>query len=145
MRDRILQIINSEQMNPTSFAKVIDIKPATLSHILNGRNNPSLDVITKIHTAFPHIRLEWIIYGDGEMYSSFRSTQDENNHENLKNTWESADADDFRKEISSKDSQSKDNIADTEEIRYIERPSRKIKEIKIFFDDDTYETFVPQK
>ena len=33
----------------------------------------------------------------------------------------------------------------TEEIRYIERSAKKIREIKIFFDDDTYETFVPQK
>ena len=32
-----------------------------------------------------------------------------------------------------------------QEIRYIEKPARKITEIRIFFDDNTYETFRPEK
>ena len=36
------------------------------------------------------------------------------------------------------------NIAQTE-VKYIDKPQRKITEIRIFYDDQTWETFVPKK
>ncbi len=48
MKDRIKQIIDQEHLSPSSFADKLQLGRAVVSHILNGRNNPSLDVVTRI-------------------------------------------------------------------------------------------------
>ena len=45
MKDRIAQIMQKEEMTAGQFAEKIGISPSSLSHILSGRNNPSLEVI----------------------------------------------------------------------------------------------------
>lgn len=50
-----------------AFAESIGIQQSTLSHILNGRNNPSLDVIMKVHQKYNYVNLEWLLYGHGNM------------------------------------------------------------------------------
>ena len=49
IKDRIKIIMEKENMASGAFAESIGIQQSTLSHILNGRNNPSLDVIMKVH------------------------------------------------------------------------------------------------
>ena len=48
MKDRIRLIMEKENLTPAKFADRLEINRAVISHILNGRNNPSLDVVTKI-------------------------------------------------------------------------------------------------
>ncbi len=47
MKDRIKLIMEKENLTPAKFADKLQINRAIISHILNGRNNPSLDVVTK--------------------------------------------------------------------------------------------------
>ena len=47
-KDRIEKVMIKEGLNATQFAAEIGIKSPTLSHILNGRNNPSLEVLKRI-------------------------------------------------------------------------------------------------
>lgn len=68
MKDRIRMIMESEGYTPARFADTLDIGRAIVSHILNGRNNPSLDVISRILEAFPSINPDWLLFGTGEMY-----------------------------------------------------------------------------
>lgn len=150
MKDRIIEFMNYLQMKPSSFANATNIKLATLSQILNGRNNPSLEVVTKIRTAFPYLSYDWMISGEGPMCKEEPTLPfDENGgfktDENREFTAERTDDTENRKDFVPYQPQDQGKSAVTEEIRYIERPAKKIREIKIFFDDDTYETFVPQK
>ena len=57
-----------EQISPTRFALMIGTQPSVVSHILNGRNKPSLEVAQKILNAFPTINPDWLILGVGAMY-----------------------------------------------------------------------------
>ena len=66
MKDRITQIMQKEEMTAAQFAEKIGLSPSSLSHILNGRNNPSLVVVMKIHMACSYVNLPWLIYGEGE-------------------------------------------------------------------------------
>lgn len=59
--------MQKEEMTAGQFAEKIGLSPSSLSHILNGRNNPSLDVVMKIHKACSYVNLPWLIYGEGEM------------------------------------------------------------------------------
>ena len=67
MLERIQKIVKEYNLSPTVFADKIDIPKANVSHVLNGRNKPSLDFVLKISEAFPEINLEWILKGTGTM------------------------------------------------------------------------------
>lgn len=65
MRERIKVIIDKEGMSQGQFADFIGVNRPTLSHILAGRNNPSMEVVMKIHQAFPRINVVWLLDGKG--------------------------------------------------------------------------------
>ena len=48
MKDRIKQIMDSQQMSQQSFAAFLDISPATLSSIFTGRTKPTLSTVEAI-------------------------------------------------------------------------------------------------
>ena len=45
----------------------LGIQPSNISHLLAGRNNPSLDFVKKLKETFPEYNLEWIIFGKGSI------------------------------------------------------------------------------
>lgn len=67
MKDRIVTFIESEGITPAEFADQIGIQRSSLSHVLNGRNNPGFSFIQKILTTYPKINSRWLITGDGNM------------------------------------------------------------------------------
>jgi len=75
MKDRIVQLINSEGLTSSKFADTIGVQRSSISHILSGRNKPSLDFVQKIRRSFPHVNIDWIIFGEGEMYTSQESSK----------------------------------------------------------------------
>lgn len=148
MKERIAEIMKKEQLSPALFAESIGIQRSALSHILNGRNNPSLDVVMKIHQRYNYINLEWLLYGKGPMTSqdvTKEGLQPTLFDENTINTSNDTVANEYRKEIASKMTEISPKEVVREEIRYIERPQRKITEIRIFFDDNTFEIFKGDK
>lgn len=73
MKNRVIQLINSEGLTSSKFADTIGVQRSSISHILSGRNNPSLDFVQKILTSFPSIDPNWLISGSGNMYKSQNS------------------------------------------------------------------------
>jgi transcriptional regulator with XRE-family HTH domain len=67
MIDRIQKIIQLKKLNSSAFADKVGVPRSTISHILSGRNNPSLEFIQKVLDTFPEIRTEWLVRGDGHM------------------------------------------------------------------------------
>lgn len=51
------------QHNASSFAELLGVQRSSLSHILNGRNNPSLDFITRLLDNFPNVDANWLVTG----------------------------------------------------------------------------------
>lgn len=68
MKDRILKILNNENLSATKFADIIGVQRSSISHIISGRNKPSFDFISKTLEKFPEINAEWLINGKGDMY-----------------------------------------------------------------------------
>ena len=153
MKDRITQIMQKEEMTAAQFAEKIGLSPSSLSHILNGRNNPSLDVVMKIHKACSYVNLPWLIYGEGTMEGQPEAPQSEASgvsgislfDESAFFAPEGTDERENRKEMASKSPVFTPKEIVREEIKYVEKPARKITEIRIFFDNGTYETFRPEK
>lgn len=67
MKDRIQKILTSESLTSARFADIIGVQRSSISHILSGRNKPSLDFLNKILTQFPNISGDWLITGNGSM------------------------------------------------------------------------------
>lgn len=139
MKDRIIQIIQKEGLSNAEFAERIGVSVSSLSHIFNGRNNPSLDLVMRIHKACPYVNLNWLLYGEGQM-------------EDKKPTGSAPDLfSQFSEEqkmaekVASVTAESRIESVIQPEIRYIEKPQPKITEIRIFFDNGTYEIFKPEK
>ena len=63
---RLKKILEYYDLSASAFAEIIKVQRSSISHILSGRNNPSLEFITKVLTAFPDIDLTWILSGVGE-------------------------------------------------------------------------------
>lgn len=64
--NRLEKILDTYGLNASTLADEIEINRSTVSHLLSGRNKPSLDLIMKLHARFPEVALEWWIYGEGE-------------------------------------------------------------------------------
>ena len=70
MKERIAHIMRSKNLKATDFAALLGIQPSAISHILAGRNRPSLEIVKKIKETFPEYNLDWIVFGIGPMTSS---------------------------------------------------------------------------
>ena len=177
MKDRIKQLMELKQMTQQSFAEYIEMSPASLSSIFNGRTKPTLNIVEAIKRKFPDISMEWLLFGTGPMLMSnsalsdtttaglstsgnqSASTAATDNVSNKDNS-PSPTPTNHTASQSSRQSEQKDsnqacdpagspNATHPEvirqEIKYIDKPQRKITEIRVYFDDLTFESFVPAK
>lgn len=67
MKDRIAHIIRAKNLTAAEFAVQLGIQPSNVSHLLAGRNNPSLEFVKKLKETFPEYNLDWIVLGKGPM------------------------------------------------------------------------------
>lgn len=73
--NRFTKVIEYSELTPAEFAEEIGVQRSSISHIISGRNKPSLDFITKIKTAFPKLEWDWLINGEGEMLTSDKASE----------------------------------------------------------------------
>ncbi len=65
--NRFKEIMHYSQLKPGAFAAKIGVQNSTLTHIILGRNTPSLTVIQKVLLAFPEINADYLLLGKGEL------------------------------------------------------------------------------
>lgn len=66
---RLQQVIDYYGETASSFSDIIGVQRSSISHILSGRNKPSLDFVLKILAAYPEVELYWLLNGRGEFPS----------------------------------------------------------------------------
>lgn len=76
-RERLLKIIEEEGLNAKQFAEEVGIQAGTISNIVNGRNNPSLDVMQRVLNRFRTLNSDWLILGVGNMYRTAGNAQND--------------------------------------------------------------------
>lgn len=184
--------MKEKNMNASQFSDAIGIQRATISHIIAGRNNPSLDMVMKILTKFPEISPDWLLWGKEPMK---RSLQENIGNNSISGITELALSDDLfslpnfpltdkkkkKKKIKRSENAIKnpattekpkthagihsetefagnvcqgggvynyklnpDGIAN-ETIVCKKYPSKTIDKLLIFYSDNTFESFIPEK
>jgi transcriptional regulator with XRE-family HTH domain len=68
MNNRINLLLKTEGLSNSKFASILGIQRSNITHIIDGRNKPSLSFIEKLMSKFPRVNIEWLINGTGEMY-----------------------------------------------------------------------------
>lgn len=135
MKDRIECLLEKQNLTPTRFADMIGLNRSALSHIISGRNKPSLDVITKILQSFPNLNSDWLLFGKEPMYLSDDIVSDTNEKAAPVRSGSLFDHNTLNQGTVSKQP----------EIQQPVSQERKIARIMIFYNDNTFETIIPDK
>lgn len=138
-------ILDYYSLSASTFADKISVQRSSLSHLLSGRNKPSLDFILKIIEAFPEVDLYWILNGIGTFPKSNPSDKSIfnepikvdaptpiSNIEEQGNLFNEVDKkEDFKKTA-------------VDEHRIISSNQSKIDRIVIFYSDGKFEEYSPK-
>jgi transcriptional regulator with XRE-family HTH domain len=68
MKERLLEFLKNENKSSAQFAEEIGVQASGISHILSGRNNPSLDFVLKMLEKYQYLSTDWLLFGKGSMY-----------------------------------------------------------------------------
>lgn len=162
MKDRIRLLMEQTKLSQQDFAMKLGISPASLSGIFTGRTNPTNNHVNAIHRAFPEVNVSWLLFGEGEMYEA---TGAGGQHPGGQVAAEAGSL--FPpSEVLSPEAQaamrasgvpvSTESAAEppvpahamrsllaqfSQTAKKEDKPRPKIKEIRVFYDDGTYESF----
>ncbi len=75
VNQRIVKLMEVQQVTARRFASEIGIQASTVSNIVNERNNPSLEVLQRILSTYPSVSPDWLILGSGSMYREINDSQ----------------------------------------------------------------------
>jgi transcriptional regulator with XRE-family HTH domain len=112
--DRLKKVMTFHHLTASLFADKIAVQRSSISHILSGRNKPSLDFILKVTTTFVDVDIYWLLYGKGS----------------------------FPKVAESKQRTPTPSLLNTEQASGSNSSSKKIQRIVVFYSDGTFEEYV---
>lgn len=149
MKDRILEFLKAENKSSAQFAEEIGVQPSGISHILSGRNNPSLDFVLKMLSRYKFLSTEWLLFGKGTMYKDSGG---------MKSLFEQTLFDQKSEQIENKVDPNIIKVTDTEEIPDERKENRNYEPVKEkentrysdvekivwFYSDGSFEEYYPR-
>ncbi|MBO5702952.1 MAG: helix-turn-helix transcriptional regulator [Bacteroidaceae bacterium] len=161
MKDRIRMLMQKAGMTQKDFANCLQISEASLSSIFNGRTNPTNTHVCAVHKAFPDVNINWLLFGEGEISEEFADGADAENAVLKPTPSAPGSVSEVRPAEPAKPAFGVKNEplsvelampvsvlgsvsnAVIESEKKCDKTNRKVKEIRIFYDDGTYEIFIP--
>ncbi|MBQ3245068.1 MAG: helix-turn-helix transcriptional regulator [Bacteroidaceae bacterium] len=167
-RERIELLMKCYNLTPSQFADRTGIQRASVSHIISGRNKPSLEVMQKIFEAFPELDIKWLMTGQGDepvMGASVEAPEVKPVENTLftqpqppmQNTQPAI----MRTQVANEPQpvrQSKPQSAtlrqqaerparrtQSQRIQAVHTDEKRIKEIRVYYTDGTYEILFPER
>jgi len=140
MKERLIEFLKAENKTSAQFAEEIGVQPSGISHILSGRNKPSLDFVLKMLEKYPFLSTEWLLFGKGDMYkdeSMQKLFEDSEESEESSDNVVNQPVEESEKEISDV------NLRNTGgQVRDREQ---KVEKIVWFYMDNSFREFLPGK
>ncbi len=142
MKERLIEFLKAENKSSAQFADEIGVQPSGISHILSGRNNPSLDFVLKMLEKYKYLSTDWLLFGKGTMY---KENSVQTLFDNLDPIREIPKIEKDREPANSKfeygASDKQENVSGTKNIRSGKKSD--IKKIVWFFENNEFEEFNP--
>lgn len=120
LTEKIKQILSDKNTTPSLFADEIGIQRSSMSHILAGRNKPSLDMVQKIVRRYPELGVKWIL-----------------DDEPLPDTPNESVPESRKKSLTVPPTIQTNPVKEKNEIL----PEKKIEKVLIFYSDGTFQEF----
>jgi transcriptional regulator with XRE-family HTH domain len=144
MKERLQEFLRSENKSSAQFAEEIGVQPSGISHILSGRNKPSLDFVLKMLEKYKFLSTEWLLFGKGSMYKDLRmqSLFDEENAERQNNVFKSIQD----KAIKPEPDLSDDSMTGAD-INFSKNSVNKVSSVARivwFYSDNSFEEYLPR-
>jgi transcriptional regulator with XRE-family HTH domain len=137
MIERILEILKIRNLSPAQFADLIGVQRSGMSHLISGRNNPSLEFIQKVLKTFPEINSDWMLFGKGKMLNrEISATQQMSIPE------DTAVTEQVPKE--SIPVLKKEEIEKPAKRKWVAAEGKQIEKIVYFFRDNTFKEYFPE-
>lgn len=128
MKDRIKKFMNVKSLTAAELADKIGVQRSNVSHVLNGRNNPSSVFIEKLLQTFPELDARWLILGEGEMLMRQEPQQE------MK----------FENNVSEMSQKSMTDLLTKSENKIETDSPKNIDRIVILYDDKTFRDYFPE-
>ncbi|MCD9573886.1 helix-turn-helix domain-containing protein [Flavobacterium soyae] len=143
---RLEIILDYYGLNASSFADKIGVQRSSMSHLLSGRNKPSLDFVMKILDVFPEVDLYWILIGKGNFPKSENKTI--SNFQNTDSDFPSSSSKNYSGEdlfIPINNDENKSVIKSSIEIKKpnLSFEEDEIEKIVIFYKNGIFKAYVP--
>lgn len=130
--ERFRYLMKLNQLTASAFADEIGVQRSSVSHILSGRNKPSLEFIQKVIQRFPKVDAGWLISGVSGAQTEHKSTEE------LRPV-KAVESSQLKREVDSAE-----EITESKESSQEPKPTglaRKVKRIVVFYTDETFEEF----
>ena len=162
IKDRIRVLMEEQHMTQQVFAEFLEQSPATLSSIFNGRTSPTLKIVDAIKMKIPDINIEWLLYGTGEVHIPHpESGQQDLFNPSVNPQEQMINFESNTPSVTPSGPYPSNSVPPTagfgygvktthpefprEEIKNVDKQPRRVTEIRVYYDDQTYETFIPAK
>jgi len=149
MVSRIKKIMEEKNISSAQFADEIDVQRSSLSHVLSGRNKPSLDFMMKIKKRYPEISLDWLLLGEGNMYPEQEKEVPPDLQESAQDSKRQSEIDFTPGEkhvMSEEDKELYHQVRDEEQAVYgVRKPtgSDRLLRVILIFENGTFSSFTP--
>lgn len=140
---RLEKILEYYNLNASSFADKIGVQRSSLSHLLSGRNKPSLDFILKVLEQFPDIDLYWILNGKGQFPNTNETPlpQSYSTETVLRTETSTTPKTENSSENDFLPKSNKNVIAEKSTNNVVERFSSEIEQIVVFYKNGTFKIY----
>ncbi|HON52572.1 MAG TPA: helix-turn-helix transcriptional regulator [Bacteroidales bacterium] len=132
IHSRIYQLLQQKGISAAQFADTIGVQRSSMSHLLSGRNKPSIEFLEKCLIKFPDIDIIWLITGKHSLHSQENNTQLQLNVVNSSGLLNQASLFDAV--------ESKTVISSTQK----QLQKKSIERIVTFYSDKTFTEYIPE-
>lgn len=142
------------QLKPGQFARMLDINPAIISHILAERNKPGVDLLQRILSNFPQVSPDWLLLDSGEMFRNPQSNKNTTALERLttrqseqtlfaSNAHSVAQSETHPNSANSSNGMERTGLTQLSTKDYPATPNKAVTHVVLFYADGTFDSFIP--
>jgi transcriptional regulator with XRE-family HTH domain len=144
MKERLLEFLRTENKSSAQLAEDIGVQASGISHILSGRNNPSLDFVLKMLEKYQFLSTDWLLFGKGSMYKEIKmqnlfdyETEKDRGSEKMQ-----PETEQIRPDIEFKDIVKSDKPGD--HAIPVEKSASDVIKIVWFYENNSFKEFFPR-
>ena len=144
IKDRLAHILRAKNLTASQFAELMEIQPSNVSHLLNGRNKPSLDFLIKLKDVFPEYSFDWIILGKKPITINEPNPVSSDSQQMKFEKIEDERVIEFDDIVENNNEQSKEIQNNFAVNQSVNNDGKAIEKILVVYSDNTFEILMPK-